>query len=97
MGEHEEGPSSLESPNIQACLGEFEHHRDAHGAAEAVRCLKRNKEFIVWDDELGRMKCLAEVNDPGWAGIMEEMTKAFGITSREEWIAVKDKYNLTMY
>lgn len=94
---HEKGESSFESPNIIKCVSGFEHHKDAHGAVECIRDLKRLKEFIVWDGGIGRLKCMAEIHDKSWATLMEELTKALDIKDRAEWVMVKDKYNLTMY
>jgi hypothetical protein len=82
---------------IKECIEEFEHHKTEEGAAKLIVCLINNRENIYWDDVLSRLKCAAEVNDSKWAPLMEEITKLLGIKNRDEYIALKKKYNLTQY
>ncbi|HEC57163.1 MAG TPA: hypothetical protein ENI32_04685 [Candidatus Syntrophoarchaeum butanivorans] len=83
---------------IDECLEEMEHKGGgADGAAAVIRCLKRHKENIYWDSDLGRLKVAAEVWQAGWEDIMRDLTEKLGISDRESYIRVKNRYNLTMY
>lgn len=82
---------------IAECVEEMEHKGGAEGAAAAIRCLKRHKEDIYWDDNLGRLKASAERWQDGWEDLMRDITKELGMTDRESYVEVKNKYNLTMY
>ncbi|MCW7076709.1 MAG: hypothetical protein OCU18_05410 [Candidatus Syntrophoarchaeum sp.] len=82
---------------IAECVEEMEHKGGAEGAAEFIRCIKQHKEEVYWDEELGRLKVAAEIWQDGWGDLMREITEKLGITDRESYIRVKNKYNLTMY
>jgi|GEM_PF-715083 hypothetical protein len=82
---------------IKECIEEFEKEKTEVAAARLIICLYNNKETIYWDDDLKRLKCAAEVHDEKWAPLMEEITKVLGIKNRDEYIKIKNKYNLTQY
>ena len=82
---------------IEECLEEFEHNQTEEEAAKLIVCMINNKENIYWDDNLKRLKCAAEVHDNSWAPIMERITEALGIKNWEDYVKIKEKYNLTQY
>lgn len=82
---------------IAECVEEMEHKGGAEGAAAAIRCFKRHKEDIYWDDDLGRLRASAEVWEDGWEDLMQDVTDRLGITDRESYVEIKNKYNLTVY
>ncbi|VUT27795.1 MAG: hypothetical protein SYNGOMJ08_00346 [Candidatus Syntrophoarchaeum sp. GoM_oil] len=43
------------------------------------------------------MILVAELWQEGWEDLMCEITKKLGMTDRESYVEVKNKYNLTMY
>jgi hypothetical protein len=82
---------------VEECIEEFERNKTEEAAAKLIICLINNKENIYWDDKLKRLRCAAEIHENEWAPLMEEITKTLGIKSREEYIQIKNKYNLTQY
>jgi hypothetical protein len=52
---------------------------------------------MVWDDDLKRLRNMAEEWDDSWAPLMEEMTELLGITDWDSYVQMKTKYNLTQY
>jgi len=82
---------------IEECLEEYKHHPSEKGAVECIRCLKRNKEYIYWDDGKKRLRAGSEQHTSDLASYMEEFTKILDIKNREDYIRTKNKYNLTMF
>lgn len=82
---------------VEECIKEFESNRSEEGAAKLIVCLINNKENIYWDESKKRLVLAAEVHDKSWAPIMESITEALGVTSRDEYIKMKYKYNLTQF
>jgi len=73
------------------------HDKTESGAAKLFVCLQDNRETMVWDDGLGRLRNMAEEWDDTWAPLMEEMTELLGITDWDSYVQMKTKYNLTQY
>ena len=82
---------------VKECTKEFEHNRSEEGAAKLIVCLINNKENIYWDESKGRLMLAAEVHDESWVPIMKSVTEALGVKSRDEYIKIKYKYNLTQF
>ncbi len=82
---------------VEECIEAFEHDRSEEGAAKLIVCLMNNKENIYWDEGKKRLALAAEIHDESWSSIMESITKALGVSSRDEYIKVKYKYNLTQF
>ncbi|MGC8645483.1 MAG: hypothetical protein ACP5UO_04355 [Thermoplasmata archaeon] len=64
---------------------------------EELRELKREGEEIIFSSRLGRMMLLRELWDKSKSGMMEEISKKYGIDSRGKFLEFKEKYNLTDY
>jgi len=82
---------------IAECVEELEQKGGANGAAAFILCIKRHREEVYWDDDLGRLKVAAEIWQSEWADLMQDVTAKLGITDRVSYVEVKNKYNLTMY
>ena len=64
---------------------------------EVLRELKREGEEIIFSSKLGRMMLLSEIWDKSRAEMMERISENYGVNSREKFIELKEKYNLTDY
>jgi len=64
---------------------------------EVLRELKREGEEIIFSTKLGRMMLLSEIWDKSRAEMMERISENYGVNSREKFIELKEKYNLTDY
>jgi len=62
-----------------------------------LRELKLQGEEIIFSVLKGRMMLLSEIWDSSKSKIMEEISQKYGITSREQFIQFKEKFNLTDY
>ncbi|HEU12833.1 MAG: hypothetical protein ACP5G5_01150 [Thermoplasmata archaeon] len=82
---------------MRECLEIWEKEKDEEGAAETLRCFKEYGEDIYFDDEEKRMYLAREVWDNSVKKIMEEISQILKVHSREDFIKLKEKYNLTMY
>ncbi|KAF5415673.1 MAG: hypothetical protein C5S48_05140 [Candidatus Methanogaster sp.] len=79
------------------CIEHFMHDKTEAGAAKLFVCLQDNRETMVWDEGLGRLRNMAEEWDDTWAPLMEEMTALLKITDWDSYVQMKTKYNLTQY
>lgn len=82
---------------VKECIEEFERNRSEEGAAKLIVCLINNRENIYWNDSEKRLVLAAEVHDESWAPIMKSITEVLGVKSRDEYIKIKYKYNLTQF
>jgi hypothetical protein len=64
---------------------------------EFLREMKRKGEEIIFSAEKGRMMMLSEIWDNSTSASMEQLSKKYGIDSREKFIQFKEKYNITDY
>ncbi|MCL4333131.1 MAG: hypothetical protein M1290_06210 [Candidatus Thermoplasmatota archaeon] len=64
---------------------------------EILRELKREGEEIIFSEEKKRMMLLSEGWDSSRTGMMEDISKKYGIDSRQKFQEFKEKYNLTDY
>lgn len=64
---------------------------------ELLRELKREGEEIVFSEKRGRMMLLSEEWDGSRSKMMEEISRKYGIDSREKFNWFKEKYNITDY
>lgn len=62
-----------------------------------LRELKLEGEEVIFSTKLGRMMLLSELWDSSRSRIMEEISRKYGVDSREKFIEFKDKYNITDY
>ncbi len=62
-----------------------------------LRELKLYGEEIIFSVKLGRMMLLSELWDGSRSKIMEEISKRYGVDSREKFVEFKEKYNITDY
>lgn len=62
-----------------------------------LRELKLEGEEIIFSIKLGRMMLLSEIWDNSRSKIMEEISRKYGIDSREKFMEFKEKYNITDY
>lgn len=62
-----------------------------------LRELKLHGEEIIFSVLKGRMMLLSEIWDSSKSKIMEEISQKYGITSREQFIQFKERFNLTDY
>ncbi|RLF61221.1 MAG: hypothetical protein DRN25_00785 [Thermoplasmata archaeon] len=84
-------------PLLEHAWHEFEHEQTPERAAWFLIMMVFHKENIYWDDKEKRIKCAAEVYDSSWKDKMEKVTEVLGIKTWEEFVKVKNKYNLTQY
>ncbi len=82
---------------VAECIEEFESNRSEERAAKLIVCLTNNRESVYWDDGKKRLMLAAEVHDKSWSKIMESLTEALGVKSRDEYVEMKYKYNLTQF
>ncbi len=82
---------------VEECIESFESDRSEERAAKLIVCLINNRETVYWDDGKKRLRLAAEVHDKSWSRIMESLTEALGVKSRDEYIKMKYKYNLTQF
>ncbi|MEM0130331.1 MAG: hypothetical protein QW100_02720 [Thermoplasmatales archaeon] len=64
---------------------------------EILREMKRNGDEIVFSSRMKRMMLLREIWDPSRGKLMEDISKEYGVNSREKFTEFKEKYNLTDY
>ena len=64
---------------------------------EYLRELKREGEEIIFSAEKKRMMLLSEEWDGSRTKIMEEISRKYGIDTREKFQEFKEKYNITDY
>lgn len=64
---------------------------------EYLRDLKREGEEIIFSAEKKRMMLLSEGWDGSRTKIMEEISRKYGIDTREKFQEFKEKYNITDY
>ncbi len=64
---------------------------------ELLRELKRYGEEIIFSEERKRMMLLSELWDNSKSKLMEDISKKYGIDSRQKFQEFKEKYNLTDY
>lgn len=64
---------------------------------ELLRELKREGEEIVYSESKKRMMLLSEGWDDSKSKVMEEISRKYGIDSRQKFQEFKEKYNLTDY
>ncbi|MGC8496758.1 MAG: hypothetical protein ACP5NL_01980 [Thermoplasmata archaeon] len=79
------------------CFKEFEEHKSEESAVECLRCLKEHYEELFFDDTEKRLKLASEEWDKEVTKYMVEISDMLNIKSREQFIEVKEKYNLTIY
>lgn len=79
------------------CFQEFEEHKSEESAVECLRCLKEHYEELFFDDSEKRLKLASEYWDIEAAKYMTEITEILNVRSREQFIELKEKYNLTIY
>lgn len=77
------------------CFSHLESTEES--AAEAIHCLKKHGEQVLFDDEEKRLKLGREVYDGKYAGEMKTLSQILGIDSRKLYEEMDRKYNLTMY
>ncbi|MFP3317689.1 MAG: hypothetical protein RXP98_00680 [Thermoplasmata archaeon] len=82
---------------MKECIEHFENERNEEGAAEVLRCFKEYGEDIYFDDEEKRLVLAREVWDKEITNIMKEISEILNVRTREDFIKLKEKYNLTMY
>lgn len=83
--------------HTEECIEHFKHDKTESSAAKLFVCLQDNRETIVWDDDLKRLRNMAEEWDDSWAPLMQEMTELLGIADWNSYVRVKTKYNLTQF
>jgi hypothetical protein len=79
------------------CFEKFEGLKTEWIAIECLRCLKEHYEDLFFDDSEKRLKLASEEWDKEIAKYMIEITEILNIKSREQFIELKEKYNLTIY
>ncbi len=79
------------------CIEEWEKEKNEETAAEVLRCFKEYGEDIYFDDCEKRLSLAREIWDKSVTNIMKEISEILNIKTRDDFILLKDKYNLTMY
>lgn len=79
---------------FRKCL---EHVGGEEEAAEAVHCLKKYGEIVMFSPEQHRLVLGREIYDNSVSKAMENLSRALGITDLESYHEADRKYNLTMY
>jgi hypothetical protein len=64
---------------------------------ELLREMKRKGEEIIFSVEKGRMMLISEIWDNSTSSLMEQLSREYGVDSREKFIQFKEKYNITDY
>ncbi len=82
---------------MKECIEEWEKEKNEEIAGEVLRCFKEWAEDIYFDDDEQRLKLAREVWDHSVSEIMKEISEVLGIKNRDDFIKLKEKYNLTMY
>ena len=72
------------------CIEHFVHDKTENGAAKLFICLQDNREVMVWDDDLKRLRNMAEEWGDTWAPLMEEMTELLKITDWDSYVRDED-------
>lgn len=62
-----------------------------------LRELKLQGEEIIFSNKLKRLMLLSEIWDSSRTKIIEEISKKYGIDTRQKFIEFKEKYNITDY
>lgn len=82
---------------MKECLEEWERKKNEESAAEVLRCFKEWAEDIYFNDEEKRLMLAREIWDSSVKEIMKEISEILKVRTREDFINLKEKYNLTMY
>ncbi|MGC8663548.1 MAG: hypothetical protein ACP5SF_03265 [Thermoplasmata archaeon] len=82
---------------MKECIEEWEKEKDEETAAEVLRCFKEWAEDIYFNEDDGRLMLAREVWDNSITKIMKEISEKLNIKTRDDFIKLKEKYNLTMY
>ncbi|MEL9998712.1 MAG: hypothetical protein QXG55_04580 [Thermoplasmata archaeon] len=80
---------------MKECIKEWKG--DEESAAEILRCFKEYGEDIYFNDCEGRLFLAREIWDNSISDLMKEISKVLKINTRDDFINLKEKYNLTMY
>ncbi len=82
---------------MKECIEEWEREKNEEKAAEVLRCFKEWAEEIYFNDDEKRLMLAREVWDRSVTDIMKEISETLKIKTRDDFIYLKEKYNLTMY
>lgn len=82
---------------MKECLEEWERKKNEESAVEVLRCFKEWAEDIYFDDEEKRLVLAREVWDSSVTETMKEISEVLKVRTRQDFINLKEKYNLTMY
>lgn len=82
---------------MRECIEIWEKERNEEGAVETLRCFKEYGEDIYFDDDERRLMLAREVWDKSVKNIMIEISGLLNVHTRDDFIRLKEKYNLTMY
>ncbi|MGC8565546.1 MAG: hypothetical protein ACP5R0_02620 [Thermoplasmata archaeon] len=82
---------------MKECIEEWEREKKEEKAAEVLRCFKEWAEEIYFNDDESRLMLAREVWDRSVTEIMKEISETLNIKTRDDFIYLKEKYNLTMY
>lgn len=75
----------------------FKNITDAEQAAEAIHCIQKCGETILYDDKEKRLILWREIYDKSPEEHMIKISKLLEIDSRESYEVADKTYNLTMY
>ncbi|EQB74096.1 MAG: hypothetical protein AMDU4_FER2C00028G0003 [Ferroplasma sp. Type II] len=75
----------------------FKNITDADQAAEAIHCIQKCGETVLYDDTEKRLILWREIYDKSPEEHMIKISKLLEISSRETYEAADKRYNLTMY
>ncbi len=75
----------------------FDNINTADEAAEAVHCIQKCAETVLYDDKEKRLILWREVYDKSPEEHMIKISKLLEIDSRESYEIADKRYNLTMY
>jgi len=82
---------------VKECIEEWEKEKSEEKGAEVLRCFKEWAEEIYFNDDESRLMLAREVWDRSVTEIMKEISETLKIKTRDDFIYLKEKYNLTMY
>jgi hypothetical protein len=75
----------------------FNNISNAYEAAEAIHCIQKCGETVLYDDSKKRLMLWREIYDKSPEEHMIKISKLLEINSRESYEAADKLYNLTMY
>jgi hypothetical protein len=75
----------------------FKDISDAQEAAEAIHCIQKCGETVLYDRDQKRLILWREIYDKSPEEHMIKISKLLGINSQESYEAADKLYNLTMY